>query len=1380
MPKYKLSNGKYIFVEDNDVQHFLSSEIGQGAEEVQGPVATEQEVEIPGINFDDYLKPAKTQDSASADPTVESENTGSNLVNGSLEQQEPKITGNETEVKTRSVRGQVRQRELARKKQAIEQKKRDDLIAASAEAKQREEDEKNIDQTLIDAGSSVWSYSPENISKLYSKTTGEALNYQAIQSTSIIGPSSTSYTGIFNPYNSFLTGGFSYSDFADNEKIKGISISELQKADQANAASVVLEGIVKEHGDKSDDFVLSQGQVILKGKDKKLKELYSSLRTANGEDKQDILDQIKIIREDDSQELYDINSGNLVKYDKLPEQSKKDYDTIVEEADEKASTTELDQLKKELTNSYSNLVGISKRISSFVNENGEDEITKKSQTGTGYLVNLVKDVFGSEETTYGDLSRVQEIANTGVLPENVSKISGEHPLVNAYNEALKEYVILNRAVQTNTDPISEEQEGFWESAGDVLLEKLDITGGDATPKIKANANQVFVNSVEKAGLGRINQEEVDEAVSQNWKSVIGGGAMDLTLFVGEMGLFRGATGNKIGKGFKWAEKAFKASKAAKSSKIFKKAGSFVLKGMDEAAVFTGLESTKTSLGLSQQATREQEWSTATFGFALGGGNSLGQGILRALPTKTIFSPITAQLSKSDVARNIGNRFVNANAGAFSFEFARASTAALSGDEEGFYDRNPEEFIKEYIYEVAKMGLSGAKSIFHKNGIYRAAQRDMRLLNLNPAYVNSAAKRTGINPESVRKPGEETINEIDAARAEKMSGIDAKLKTEQITEDQAKKEIEAANKDYNILEAEAELNLAKERFEAENKSALKPTDESVRILIQKMKKGEKFNDKDNNALVNTPLPIIYDRMGLESSDKNLENRWNREFAIQDIMNNNTSFKAPYGSKERADSYKFIDELFEVGGQIKLLERIKDRDEAQEKELQKLKEDYKVYEPGGYKYDKLQDKLDDLYLKQRLANKAQVEDILSATQEGESVSVRSVEDFQKKYNSTRKDGQDVRSADGFYDPENKVFYINEQVVKATRNMTVDKHEAGHFILRESLKDKAGKVTDDGIKVIDEVLSELTPKQRETVQKRIDRFYKYDKDGKERSAKDYYEEYLTVLSEAISEKDIVFKENVGNAFEKFLPSLRKKMPELELNADTGKNLFELIKSYSKGEEAGIEAAKKMSIAAEKDGASGETKTTKQTPLSKSVEDIESEIVALDKLYDDQRIDYYPYENKMDILLDQLEEARKAPKEKPKPTKAATKVNVSDIEEQIDALNNDFYDGVIDEIEHEQKLDILEAKLNQAKLQVSKPKEAKKQQEKTVKDSVEKFKKEVSEETISDKNKNIAKINEDIANEMIELGANKVTDIKDPVKQKEIIDKLGRNNLGAVTNLT
>ena len=102
----------------------------------------------------------------------------------------------------------------------------------------------------------------------------------------------------------------------------------------------------------------------------------------------------------------------------------------------------------------------------------------------------------------------------------------------------------------------------------------------------------------------------------------------------------------------------------------------------------------------------------------------------------------------------------------------------------------------------------------------------------------------------------------------------------------------------------------------------------------MKKGEKFNDKDNNALVNTPLPVIYARMGANPSSKSLDGLWNREFVIEDILNNNVSFKASYGTKERAESYKFINEYFEIGGKVKALEKIKNKNQGQKKELESL--------------------------------------------------------------------------------------------------------------------------------------------------------------------------------------------------------------------------------------------------------------------------------------------------------------------------------------------------------------------------------------------------------------------------------------------------------------
>ena len=150
------------------------------------------------------------------------------------------------------------------------------------------------------------------------------------------------------------------------------------------------------------------------------------------------------------------------------------------------------------------------------------------------MSNIIKDFFGSEETIYGDLERVNQIASTGELPSNVSKINGDHPLAKAYNNALEDYAILNKAIQTNTDPLSEEQEGFWSALGSSAFEKIDISEKAITPYAQAEVNKKFTKSMELAGLGRVNEEEVSEALSQNWRSTVGGGAPDLAMFVGEV------------------------------------------------------------------------------------------------------------------------------------------------------------------------------------------------------------------------------------------------------------------------------------------------------------------------------------------------------------------------------------------------------------------------------------------------------------------------------------------------------------------------------------------------------------------------------------------------------------------------------------------------------------------------------------------------------------------------------------------------------------------------------------------------------------------------------------------------------------------------------
>jgi hypothetical protein len=139
--------------------------------------------------------------------------------------------------------------------------------------------------------------------------------------------------------------------------------------------------------------------------------------------------------------------------------------------------------------------------------------------------------------------------------------------------------------------------------------------------------------------------------------------------------------------------------------------------------------------------------------------------------------------------------------------------------------------------------------------------------------------------------------------------------------------------------------------------------------------------------------------------------------------------------------------------------------------------------------------------------------------------------------------------------------------------------------------------------------------------------------------------------------------------------------------------------------------------------------------------------------------------------------------PDKEEVKTSLSeDIQNDLEKLEDSYFDGEIDEYQFEQKRDDLERKLKQAEESET----VEKAEAKAVKeiDSVDKIVKEATTRVfkspeVSEKNKKIASINEDIVKEMTALGANRISDIKDPDVKKAIVDKLGKNNIGAVTEL-
>ena len=194
MPDYRLKNGKIVTVKEEDIQSFMSSKLGNGA------VLIEEEV-----------KPVKTEAVAKKDAPVTAVNevidTGLASVNTSSELQETnerffgKTPSEDPDPDEPISASKIR---VAARNQS--KQKRQDKLAAEEIATNNEYQEAllGVDKTLTDAGSSIWSYDPNNISDLYLKTTGKPLEFSAVQSTSFIGGSGVSYGGVFAQLNCLL------------------------------------------------------------------------------------------------------------------------------------------------------------------------------------------------------------------------------------------------------------------------------------------------------------------------------------------------------------------------------------------------------------------------------------------------------------------------------------------------------------------------------------------------------------------------------------------------------------------------------------------------------------------------------------------------------------------------------------------------------------------------------------------------------------------------------------------------------------------------------------------------------------------------------------------------------------------------------------------------------------------------------------------------------------------------------------------------------------------------------------------------------------------------------------------------------------------------
>ena len=205
--------------------------------------------------------------------------------------------------------------------------------------------------------------------------------------------------------------------------------------------------------------------------------------------------------------------------------------------------------------------------------------------------------------------------------------------------------------------------------------------------------------------------------------------------------------------------------------------------------------------------------------------------------------------------------------------------------------------------------------------------------------------------------------------------------------------------------------------------------------------------------------------------------------------------------------------------------------------------------------------------------------------------------------------AKGTDGFYDPNTKTFYINEDVARKKQAVNVGSHELLHGILWSTLngplrtvKDPNGNdvevnITKDGLKLVKQFIDIIKKNsQFKIVQERIDNNYRYNEDGSEKALEEYAEEYINVFVDALrptkGQPTIKFEESlfrkIINLFKRFYNG--KGFVNLEFK--DGRALYDFLKAYDADRVAGtlrksiVEFGKK-SMKAQKKGKIQPSKT-------------------------------------------------------------------------------------------------------------------------------------------------------------------------------------------------
>ena len=228
-------------------------------------------------------------------------------------------------------------------------------------------------------------------------------------------------------------------------------------------------------------------------------------------------------------------------------------------------------------------------------------------------------------------------------------------------------------------------------------------------------------------------------------------------------------------------------------------------------------------------------------------------------------------------------------------------------------------------------------------------------------------------------------------------------------------------------------------------------------------------------------------------------------------------------------------------------------------------------------------------------------------------------------------------GFF--ANGEFFMNKDRLVELNQLNVGAHETLHPILNAIV----GDADQQGV-VVEKFKNQLSKDQLDFMERMMEARYT-DKETGIVNKDTYNKEYLTVFSDAIADKEIKYNETLFTKIGDMLMPLFRSLGFSKLKFDTGKDVYNFMREYSKSAEKGAISKDIKQFVAPKLGVTTDFSKTKQSDFSnvnqEKIQSLEQELETLDE----NEFEYDPdeFDSLRSNLQYKITQAKKAPVKKP-----------------------------------------------------------------------------------------------------------------------------------------